>query len=87
MTASIIAPIAMAIPPNDMILELMPWRYITVNEIRIAMGKMMIATSALRKCSKNAMQTSATTMLSSTSFRSSVATARSINAVRSYATV
>jgi hypothetical protein len=67
--ASIIAPIAMAMPPNDMILELIPWRYITMNEIRIAMGKMMIATSALRKCNRNAMQTSATTRLSSTSFR------------------
>ena len=29
MTASTIAPIAMAIPPNDMMLELIPCRYIT----------------------------------------------------------
>ena len=35
------------------------------NEMSTAMGKMRMATSALRKCSRNAMQTSATTMLSS----------------------
>ena len=48
-----------------------------------AMSRMMMATRALRKCRRNAMQTSATTMLSSMSFSSSVLTARSMRAVRS----
>src|ERR1035441_8698219 len=65
MTASTIAPMAMAMPPSDMMLELMPWPNITSNAISTATGKIMIATSALRRCSRNRKQTSATTMLSS----------------------
>ncbi len=83
MTASTIAPMAMAMPPSDMMFELMPWPNMTRNAINTAMGRMTMATSALRKCSRNARQTSATTRLSSRSFSSSVLTARSISAVRS----
>ena len=83
MTASTIAPMAMAMPPSDMMFELMPCPNITRNAINTATGKMMMATSALRRCNKKARQTSATTMLSSSSFSSSVLTARSISAVRS----
>ena len=65
MTASTIAPMAMAMPPSDMMFELMPCSNMTRNEISTATGKMMMATSALRRCSRNARHTSATTMLSS----------------------
>ena len=40
--------------------------------MRIATGSVKIATSAERTCSRNTRQTSATTMLSSSSFSSSV---------------
>ena len=83
MTASTIAPMAMAMPPSDMMLELMPWPNMTRKEISTATGRMMMATSALRRCIRKARQTSATTMLSSRSFSSSVLTARSISALRS----
>ena len=52
-TASTIAPMAMAMPPSDMMFELMPWLYMTMNDISTAMGRMTMATSALRKCSRN----------------------------------
>ena len=83
MTASTIAPMAIAMPPSDMMFELIPWPNMTRNEINTAIGRMRIATKALRRCSRNARQTSATTMLSSISFSSSVFTARSMRAVRS----
>ena len=76
MTASTMAPMAMAMPPRDMMFELMPCAYMMMNEISTAMGRIRMATSALRKCSRNRMQTSATTRLSSNSFSSSVLTAR-----------
>ena len=68
MTASTIAPMAMAMPPSDMMFELMPCPNMTRNAISTATGKMMMATSALRRCSRNARHTSATTMLSSMQF-------------------
>ena len=43
--------------------------------IRMPTGSMTMATSALRTCSRNTMQTSATTMLSSVSVRFSVSIA------------
>ena len=83
MTASTMAPMAMAMPPSDMMLELIPWPNMTRKDISTAMGKIRMATKALRRCMRKAMQTSATTMLSSISFSSSVLTARWISALRS----
>ena len=39
MTASTIAPMAMAMPPSDMMFELMPWPNMTRNEISTAIGQ------------------------------------------------
>jgi len=43
-----------------MMFELMPWAYMMMNEINTAMGRIRMATSALRKWSRNRRQTSAT---------------------------
>src|SRR5215475_10060464 len=70
---STIAPIAMAIPPNDMMLEVTFSHHIGMNERMIAIGSVMIATSDERTCQRKTMQTSATTTLSSISFSRNVA--------------
>ena len=63
--ASTIAPIAMAMPPRLMMLELMPSKCIGINASATAIGSTIIGTSELPKCSKKMMMTSATTMPSS----------------------
>ena len=73
--ASTIAPMAMAIPPSDMMLEVSPNQSIGTNDRMIAIGSVMIATSAERTCQRKTRQTSATTMLSSISFSRSVSMA------------
>jgi len=83
MTASTIAPTAMAMPPSDMMFELSPCPNMIIIEASTAMGRMTIATNALRRCIRNSRHTSATTTLSSISFSLSVSTARSMSAVRS----
>ena len=56
---------AIAMPPSDiMMFEVRPSCSIGMNERMIAIGSVMIATSAERTCQRNTMQTSATTMLS-----------------------
>ena len=47
--ASTMAPMAIAIPPSDMMLALMPCWCMTMNAIRTATGSVMMATRALRK--------------------------------------
>jgi hypothetical protein len=54
--------------------------FVNGNEISTAIGRIRMATRALRKWRRKAMQTSATTMLSSISFSSSVLTARLMSA-------
>ena len=80
---STIAPMAMAIPPNDMMLEVTCIHHIGMNDRMIAMGSVMIATSDERTCQRKTTQTSATTMLSSISFSRNVAIARLIRSLRS----
>ena len=63
--ASIMAPIAIAMPPRLMMLEPRPSSFMAPNAISTPTGSIRIATSALRTCSRNMMQTSATTTLSS----------------------
>ena len=75
MAPSIMAPIAIAMPPRLMMFEPMPSVFMAANAIRMPTGNMMIATSALRTCSRNTMQTSATMMLSSVRVRFSVSIA------------
>jgi len=83
MAASTIAPIAMAIPPSDMMLALRPCICITTNAIRMPTGSDRIITSEERKWNRNRKQTSTTTRNSSTSLDLSVSTERSISAERS----
>ncbi len=83
MAASTIAPMAMAMPPKDMMLEVSPSQSIGRNESRMAMGKVMIATRAERTCQRKTRQTRATTMLSSMSFSRSVSMDRLMRPLRS----
>ncbi len=78
MAASIMAPTAMAMPPRLMMLEPSPIAFIAANAISMPTGSIRMATSALRRCSRNTTQTSATMMLSSISVPFSVSIARSI---------
>ena len=80
---STIAPMAMAMPPNDMMFEVTFIHHIGMNERMIAIGRVMIATSEERTCQRKTMQTSATTMLSSINFSRNVAIARLIKSLRS----
>ena len=72
MAESTIAPIAIAIPPSDMMLEVTFIHHIGMNDRIIAIGRVMIATRDERTCHKKTTQTNATMMLSSISFSRSV---------------
>ncbi len=80
---SIIAPMAMAMPPSDMMFEVRFIHHIGMNERMIAIGRVMIATNAERTCQRKTTQTRATTMLSSINFSRSVEIARLIKSLRS----
>ena len=58
--ASIIAPMAIAMPPSDMMSALTPIQRIARKASRMPSGSVMIATSAERACSRKTRQTSAT---------------------------
>ena len=58
MAASTMAPMAMAMPPRLMMLELMPSQRMAMKAISTPTGSIRIATSALRTCSRNSTQTS-----------------------------
>ena len=81
--ASISSPIAMAMPPRLMMLELMPSARMQMNENSTASGSTTITTSAERACSRNSAHTSATMIDSSTSVSVSVSIARWISSERS----
>ena len=81
--ASTMAPIAMAMPPSDMMLALTPCQRMTTNAARTPIGKATTATSAERRWNRKTAQTSATTMNSSMSFVRRLSTARSISSERS----
>ena len=61
MAPSTIVPMVMAIPPKDIILAFKPCHFITINAIRIPIGRVIIATKAERTCSKNKITTKLTT--------------------------
>ena len=81
--ASTMAPIAIAIPPKDMMLALTPCQFMTEKAARIPNGKLTMATSAERKWNRNSAQTNVTTMNSSISRSRKVATDRWISSERS----
>ena len=81
--ASTIALAAIAMPPSDMIFALSPCPNMIRKDESTATARITIATNALRSRMRKRAQTSAMTKLSSSSFSSSVFTARSMRAVRS----
>ena len=81
--ASIIAPMAMAMPPRLMMFEPRPINRMATNARRMDRGSVTMATRALRKCHRNTMQTSETMTISSRSLPFSVSMERSIKPERS----
>ena len=81
--ASIMAPMAMAIPPSDMILALTPMNLVAARAMRMPRGRVEIATSALRAWSRKMMHTTATMSDSSISVRPRVRIARLMREERS----
>ena len=65
MPASTSTPMAMAMPLSDMMLEVMPNSFIRMKEIRIEAGNGSVTIRMLRKCQRNMMCASATSMISS----------------------
>ena len=82
--ASTMAPMAMAMPPRDMMLAFTPCSRMTMKAISTPNGKETMATRADLMWNRNARQTRATTMNSSSSLWERVSTARSISPERSY---
>jgi hypothetical protein len=83
MPASIMVPMAIAMPPSDMMLALMPWWNMTMNDSRMPSGSSRIATRALRRCIKKTKQMSATIPPCCSSLLRRFSTARSISGPRS----
>ncbi|MNZ38887.1 hypothetical protein D3C78_563710 [compost metagenome] len=81
--ASTMAPMAMAIPPRDMMLALTSCFCMMMKATSTPTGSETMATSDERRCQRNSTQTSATTMNSSTSLWLRFSTARSISWLRS----
>ena len=82
--ASTIAPTAIAMPPNDIILAFSPWKCMTIKAIHNPSGNEIIATSAERTCQRNSAQTTATTINSSSNLPLRLSMARSMSWLRSY---
>ncbi len=80
---STMTPMEIAMPPSDMMLALIPTRFMIVRVARTPVGRTKAATSALRACSRKRMQTTATTRTSSVSVWRRVSTARSMRSERS----
>ena len=84
-SASTVAPMAIAIPPRLMIVDGISSRYMGMNASATLMGKLRIGSRALRRCSKNKMITMLTTTASSMSACVKVLIERSMRSERSYA--
>ncbi len=81
--ASTSTPMAMAIPPSDMMLEVTPRSFMVMKEMRTAIGRVRTITRALWKWSRKTRMTRDTTIDSSVSARFRVWMARSIRSERS----
>ena len=81
---SIMAPMAIAMPPSDMMLAFSPCQCMTVKAARIPTGRLTMATSEERTWNRKAMHTRPTTRNSSNSLRHKLSTARPMSAERSY---
>ena len=65
MEASTSAPMAMAMPPNDMMLAEIPMAWKGRNEMSTAMGMVMIGMMALGMCQRNSSTTADTVRITS----------------------
>ncbi len=74
---------AIAMPPRDMMLEVMPICFMVMKAISTAMGSVRTMTIALGKCRRNTSITRETITDSSVNARFKVCTARSIRSERS----
>ncbi|MNQ75888.1 hypothetical protein D3C85_906970 [compost metagenome] len=83
MAPSTMAPMAMAMPPRDMMLALIPCRCMTIKATRIAMGNEITTTRDERRWNRKARQTSTTTANSSSSLPERLSMARWIRSDRS----
>ena len=83
MAASTSVPIAIAMPPSDMMLALMPCARMTMKAEATASGVTITTISPERTWYRNRRHTSATTMNSSSSLRFRLSTARWISEPRS----
>ena len=81
--ASIMAPMAMAIPPRLMMSAPIPIHRMAMNAIRMPTGSVRMATRALRTWKRKSTHTRATTRLSSRSFSFRVSMARWMRSERS----
>jgi len=79
MAASTIAPIAIAIPPSDIIFDVMLKNFINRNPVITASGRVIMITSELLKWKRNIPITIRTIILSSINVLLSVLTAFSIS--------
>ncbi len=81
--ASTSVPIAIAMPPSDMMFALMPCARMTMNAASTAIGVTITTIRPERMWNRNTKQTSATTTNSSSSLRFRLSTARWISEERS----
>ena len=77
------APIAIAMPPSDMMLAFNPCQRMIASAISTPSGRLITATIAERTCHRNSAQTSDTSSSSSISLPRRLPTARSIRLERS----
>jgi hypothetical protein len=81
--ASTMVPIAIAIPPKDMMLALMPCPFMMINAINTPKGSETMATKAERRWNRKTRHTKATTMNSWSSLLLRLSTAARISSERS----
>ena len=74
---------AIAIPPRDMMFDVIPKTFMRRNDVKIANGSGSVTIKIDRKCSRKTMWASVTRRISSMRAFLSVPTARAISAERS----
>ena len=83
MAASTMAPMAMAMPPSDMMFEVSPICFMGMKEMRMAIGMVMIGMAALGMCQRKMRITKATMASSSISVRLRLSMERRMRSERS----
>ena len=83
MAASTSSPIAMAMPPSDMMLAVMPSIRNGMNDTSTATGMVMTGISALGTCHRNSSTMKTTVRMTSMSVSDTLLTARRIRSDRS----